>query len=251
MLRFAVWRFLLALPSLAGLLVLVFMLVRVLPADPAQAIAGDTASPQQVEEIRQRYGFDKPLPEQFWRYLGQMARADLGTSLFTSRPVIDDLAERLPATLSITLVALALAIGVGVPLGAWAAAAPNRPIDVVVRFLTVGGLAVASFWFAILLQFLFSMELDLLPLSGELDTGTRPPVFRGQVWHGEHALHLFLLGVDRPDAREIENRAAGHREPRGLTVGFGGINRGLCDLRGCHRHRRVAAGRVRRARDGA
>src|SRR4051812_768530 len=152
MLRFAVWRFLLALPSLGGLLVLVFVLVRVLPTDPAVAIAGDTASPQQVEEIRQRYGFDKPLPEQFWRYLGQIGRADLGTSLFTSRPVIDDLTERLPATLTITLTALVLAIGIGVPLGAWAAAEHNGPVDILVRFLTIGGLAVASFWFAILLQ---------------------------------------------------------------------------------------------------
>ena len=175
MLRFAVWRFLLALPSLLGLLVLVFVLVRVLPTDPAVTIAGDTATPQQVEEIRHRYGFDQPLPQQFWRYLGQIAHADLGTSLFTSRPVVDDLTERLPATLTITLTALVLAIGVGVPLGAWAAAEHNRPVDVVVRFLTVGGLAVASFWFAILLQLGFSMDLDLLPLSGEIDAAVRPP----------------------------------------------------------------------------
>src|SRR5215471_16199836 len=121
MLLFLLRRLLLVVPVLFGLLLLTFVLTRVIPADPAASLAGDQATPAQIAEIRAAYGFDRPLPEQFLHYLAQVAHGDLGSSYFTRRPVIEDLVERLPATLELTFFALLLSVGVGVPLGVVAA----------------------------------------------------------------------------------------------------------------------------------
>jgi peptide/nickel transport system permease protein len=175
MARFLLRRILLALPALFGLLVLTFVMLRVLPSDPSAALAGENATPEMIAAVRAKYGFDQPLWQQFLTYVGQVLRADLGTTLFTNRPVASDIALRLPATIELTVVALLFAISVGVPLGTLAAVRHNSPFDHAVRVLTVGGLAVASFWVAIVLQMWLSMEWDLLPLRGRLEVGTDPP----------------------------------------------------------------------------
>ena len=108
-------------PTLLGLLAIVFVLSRVVPIDPARLAAGDNASPEQVAAVRHSLGFDRPLPEQFLRYVAAVARGDFGTSLFTQQPIADDLAARLPATLELTLVAIVLAAAIGIPLGVLAA----------------------------------------------------------------------------------------------------------------------------------
>jgi peptide/nickel transport system permease protein len=161
---------------LFGLLILTFVLVRVVPNDPSSALAGQNATPQQIAEIRAKYGFDQPLVLQFAIYLRQVARGDLGTSIQSGRPVAQDIWQRLPATLELTFAALLLGAGLGIPLGVLAAIRHNTPIDHALRFFTVGGVAVASFWFAIMLQLLFSMHFDLLPLRGRLGTATDPPL---------------------------------------------------------------------------
>lgn len=168
MLNFIVRRILLMIPVLFGLLLLTFFLVRMVPSDPAAALAGETASATQVEQIREQYGFDKPLWEQFIIYLGQVAKGDLGDSIYTNRPVVEEILYRLPATLELTFVALIMAAVIGIPLGVIAAVHHNSFIDHLLRVFTVGGLAIASFWLAIMLQLLFSMELDWLPLRGRL-----------------------------------------------------------------------------------
>jgi peptide/nickel transport system permease protein len=173
--RFLVRRVLLVLPVLFGLLVLTFVLVRVVPNDPSAALAGQNATPAQVAEIRAKYGFDKPLVVQFLIYLRQVAQADLGTSIQSGRPVARDIQQRLPATLELTFAALLLGAGLGIVLGVLAAVRHNTAIDHALRFFTVGGIAIASFWFAIMLQLLFSMQLDLLPLRGRLGTAMDPP----------------------------------------------------------------------------
>jgi peptide/nickel transport system permease protein len=175
LLLFLIRRLLLAIPALLGLMVLTFVLVRVVPADPATTLAGETASPQQVQEIRRKYGFDRPLYEQFVIYVGQVASGDLGNSVFSNRPVMDDVRRTLPATLELIVVSLLLAALLGIPLGTLSAVHHNGLLDHIVRVATVGGLAVASFWFAIMLQLLFSMELEWLPLRGRIGVNIGAP----------------------------------------------------------------------------
>ena len=175
MLRFVVRRILLVVPALFGLLVLTFILVRIVPNDPSAALAGENATPEQIEQIREQYGFNRPLYEQFAIYLGQVLRGDLGSSVYSNRPVAGDIAQRLPATLELTFASLLLSIGIGIPLGVLAAISHNSALDHALRVFTVGGLAIASFWFAIMLQLLFSMELDWLPLRGRLGVAVDAP----------------------------------------------------------------------------
>lgn len=169
MLGYIARRVALALPALFGLVVLTFILSRVIPGDPAATLAGDAATPAQLADIRARYGLDRPLMEQAWVHMRQVLSGDLGNSIFSGRPVSEDIVRRLPATLELTFVALLLATALGIPLGLVAALNHNGPIDHLVRLLSVGGLAVASFWLAIMLQLQFSMEWDVLPLRGRMD----------------------------------------------------------------------------------
>lgn len=168
-LAIALKRLLWFIPTVAGLIAVVFFVSHVIPADPARLVAGDTATPAQVEALRKQYGFDRPLVVQLGLYLGQLARGDLGTSLFTSRPIAEDLRRRLPATIELTLVAMLLAVGIGIPLGVICAVRRNTLIDHVLRVVTVSGLAIASFWLAIVLQLVFSMHLGWTPLNGRLE----------------------------------------------------------------------------------
>jgi peptide/nickel transport system permease protein len=175
MLRFIARRLLLAIPSLLGLLVITFLLIRVVPADPAAALAGDNATPAQIARIRHQYGFDRPLSVQFVLYLGQVARLNFGESQYSSRPVALDIAQRLPATMELTVTALLLACVIGIPLGVVAAVNHNRWPDFVLRVFSIGGVAIAAFWFAIMLQLLFAMQLHWLPLRGRLSDGLTAP----------------------------------------------------------------------------
>jgi len=200
------WRFgrrlLWSCATLLGVVCITFIISNVIPADPASLIAGDSASPQQVAAVRSRLGLDKPLPEQLARYVGRLATGNLGSSIFTSRPIIDDLMDRLPATIELALSALLLSVVVGIPVGVVAALRRGSVLDHVVRIVTVSGFAVASFWLAIMLQLLLVMQLNLLPLSGRIDV-TAPPRVTGlllvdsilagngtALWNS--ALHLVL-----------------------------------------------------------
>jgi peptide/nickel transport system permease protein len=174
-LRFILRRTLTAIPSLFGLLIVTFLLIRIVPADPAAALAGDNATPQQIEAIRHQYGFDRPIAEQLLLYLGQVMRFDFGESQYSHRAVGVDLRQRLPATLELTFAALLLATVLGIPLGVISAVYHNRWPDFALRVLSVTGIAVAAFWFAITLQLVFAMNLEWLPLRGELSSGIVPP----------------------------------------------------------------------------
>lgn len=214
MLLFLLRRVLLVLPVLFGLLTLTFVLTRVIPSDPAAALAGDQATAAQIAEIRTAYGFDRPMPEQFVRYLAQIASGDLGFSYFTHRPVIDDLVERLPATLELTFVALLLSIGLGIPLGVVAALNHNRWPDQVLRVFSVGGIAIASFWLALMLQLVFSMELDLLPLRGRLSiTGDTPSDITG----------AYLIDALLDGRLDIFDDALAHIVLPAATLAFGSL----------------------------
>jgi peptide/nickel transport system permease protein len=175
MARFVLHRLLLTIPALFGLLVLTFIMLRVVPNEPSAALAGENATPDQIAAVRKAYGFDQPLWRQFVIYVGQVGTGDLGNSIISNRPVVRDIGERLPATIELTFVSLLFAACVGIPLGTIAAVWYQSFFDHVVRVVTVAGLAIASFWFAIILQMIFSMELDWLPLRGRFPEGLPTP----------------------------------------------------------------------------
>jgi ABC-type dipeptide/oligopeptide/nickel transport system permease component len=163
-------------PTLLGLALLVFAVSHVIPSDPARVMAGENATPDQIVRIRHQYGLDQPLPEQFVHYVRDLLTGNMGTSLFTQRPVADDLWARLPATLELALYAIVLAVMMGVPLGVVAALRRNSLLDHVVRVVTVSGLAMAAFWLAILLQLLFSMWLGWTPVQGRINGWGPDPI---------------------------------------------------------------------------
>ena len=156
------------IPTLIGLIALVFTISHIIPADPVRAIAGEQATAEQIALLRTKLGFDQPLWVQFVTYLGKVATGDLGMSLFSQRPIVEDLMTRLPATLELGIGAVLLAVLIGVPLGVISAVYRNTLLDHAVRVISVSGLAIASFWLAMELQLLFSMRLSWTPLSGRL-----------------------------------------------------------------------------------
>ena len=214
MLRFILRRLLLVIPSLAGLLVLTFILIRVAPADPAAALAGENATPAQIAEIRRQYGLDQPMHVQFVTYLGQVARLDFGESAYSRRPIAKEITQRLPATLELTFFALAIATMIGIPLGTIAAVYHNRWPDLVLRVLSVAGVAVAAFWFAIELQYLFTMQLGWFPLRGRLASDLTPPTaFTG----------LYLVDSLLTGRLDLFRNALWHLVLPAVTLSLGGI----------------------------
>jgi len=155
-------------PTLLGLTLIVFMVSHIIPADPARVMAGENASPAQVEAVRKRFGLDKPLPEQFVRYVTDVVSGDMGISLYSQRPVAEDLLKRLPATFELAIAAIIMAVLIGLPLGVVSALYRNSLLDQAVRLVTITGLAMAAFWLAILLQLLFSMKLGITPVQGRI-----------------------------------------------------------------------------------
>jgi peptide/nickel transport system permease protein len=172
---YALKRIVYALPTIAGLLILTFIISRVIPSDPAALVAGEMATPEQIEALRQKYGFDQPLYIQLIDYFRALLQADLGKSLYSGRRVISDLIDRFPATLELTIVSMLISILVGVPLGIIAALRRNSLLDHALRAFTVAGLAIASFWLGIMLQLFFSMWLEIAPLGTRI--GVEPPRF--------------------------------------------------------------------------
>lgn len=175
-------RLLAALPALFGVLVLTFILMRVLPGDPAVFFsAGSSAGQAEIEMVRQQMGLDRPLPEQLVRYLWDVARGNLGQSMTTGQPVLRDLAERLPASLELTFSALLLALLLALPLGVLAALRPGSAVDHLVRFLCTMGVCVPTFVSGLLLIYIFYYLLDLAPdPTGRLDIfAAQPPEISG------------------------------------------------------------------------
>lgn len=160
---------------LLGLVVITFLVANVAPSDPAALAAGPDATRDMVETIRHEYGLDQPLPQQFLRYLWDLAHADLGRAIQTGNQVADDLARYLPATIELVLLSMALAVLVGIPAGMLAAVRRNRPFDHAARLIAVSGVALPAFWAALLLQSLFGVHLGWLPTSGQLSVASAPP----------------------------------------------------------------------------
>ena len=166
------------IPTAAGLIAIVFFISRVIPSDPVALLAGETASREQIEALRTKLGLDRPLIVQLGDYYWQLLHGDLGTSIFTTRPVAEDLLARLPATIELTVVAMILAVIIGIPFGVLSALKRNSLLDHSLRIVSVAGLAMASFWLALILQLIFAMDLGWLPLQGRI-SGFPPPAVTG------------------------------------------------------------------------
>jgi glutathione transport system permease protein len=145
-------------------LTLVFVIVRILPGDPAQLILGDEASREAIEALHVRLGLDQPIATQYLTFLTDALRGDWGTSMVTGRSVLSEVLDVLPWTLQLTVVSLAIGVVLGVPLGVWAAVRRNRLADYVIRITSLAGLSFPAFVAAIILLFLFAIELRWFPV---------------------------------------------------------------------------------------
>ncbi len=189
MLVYIVRRLALSLPTLLAVLTLVFVIVRVLPGDPAQAALGDYASQEAVEALRTRMGLDAPLVVQYARFLGDLLRGDLGNSLITGMPVGEQIAFVLPYTLQLTAASILLGIVLGVPLGIVTALRRNGIVDYIGRVFSLAGLSVPAFYLGILLMLAFAVELGWFPVVGAGDPSQPGSVLRHLV------LPAFSLGL--------------------------------------------------------
>jgi ABC-type dipeptide/oligopeptide/nickel transport system permease component len=166
MLRYDAQRQAFSAPVFLSVVTIVFLVVRVLPGDPAQAALGDYASREAVEALRTKLGLDAPLPIQYLRFLGDLARGDLGVSMINGTPIRDQVAYNLPFTLELTVAALVVGITLGLPIGITTAVQRNRAPDVIGRILSLLGLSVPAFYLGILLILLFGVQLKWLPAIG-------------------------------------------------------------------------------------
>jgi len=168
MLRFVIRRLLLLFPILVGLSILVFLWVRALPASPAVSLLGERATPESVARIERQYGLDKPIYVQYWRYVKTVAEGDLGTTIRSRRPVTDELKERFPATIELTVAALIFATVFGIPLGFVAAKRYGTWVDHASLVTSLIGISIPVFFLAILLKYVFAVKLGLLPTVGRI-----------------------------------------------------------------------------------
>ena len=156
---------------LLGLAILIFVIARIVPGDPARIGLGPLATAQQVSELRGEMGPDDPFIVQLWMYLKGLVQGDLGKSLLTSRPVRDDILGALPATLELVLFTIVIQIGVSIPFGVLAAVYRNTWIDKVLRIVSLIGVVTPGFVLAILLQLVAAHYLGFFPVTGRLDGG--------------------------------------------------------------------------------
>ena len=156
------------IPVLWGVATLVFIIMRMLPGDPAALMLSEAGgSAEAIAELRAELGLDAPLLVQYGRYLLNLVQGDLGTSLFTQRPVITTIAEQLPSTIELAIASMLVAVSLGTALGVLAAVKHGTWVDTAATSLSVTGVSVPVFWSALLLIWLFSLKLNWLPATGQ------------------------------------------------------------------------------------
>jgi peptide/nickel transport system permease protein len=191
------------IPVLLGVSIVVFFMVRAIPGDPAQIMLGQQATPDQVQQVRENMGLDKPIIVQYGLFLKDALRGDLGDSTVTGRPVTTELMVRLPATFELVAFAMLIAVLVGVPVGVIAAVKQYSLLDKTTSVLALTGISMPIFWLAMVLVVIFGVNLELLPFPGRLDPTTAITSITGLVmvdslltlnfagfWDG--LLHLIL-----------------------------------------------------------
>jgi ABC-type dipeptide/oligopeptide/nickel transport system permease component len=165
-LRYLVRRLLLTVPVLLGVATLVFSLIHLVPGDPAQAMLGDGAAPQDVAELRTSLGLDRPLLEQYVTFLRHAVTGDLGRSFRTGQPVTTMIVERVPATAELAIAAMMVAMLIAIPLGVVAAVWRGTAADYGAMTFALAGVSIPNFWLGPLLAIVFAVELGWLPVSG-------------------------------------------------------------------------------------
>lgn len=159
----------LIVPTFFGVTVLAFLLIHLAPGDPVLVLSGERGiDPLRYQELKHQLGLDKPLFLQYFHYIGQVLHGDLGASIVTRTPVLEEFLALFPATLELSLVAILLAIVIGIPLGVFAATRHNSIADYGVMGLSLVGYSMPIFWWGLLLILLFSVQLDWTPVSGRL-----------------------------------------------------------------------------------
>jgi peptide/nickel transport system permease protein len=166
MYAFIAKRLLVAVPTLLIISIFVFSLQKLLPGDPILAMAGEERDPQVLEYLREKYRLNDPVAYQYVAWLGSALRGDLGISLRTNQPVLLLIAQKLPPTIQLAVMAMAFAILVGVPMGILAAIRKNTVFDYVASIVALSGLSIPNFWLGIMLILLVSVQLGWLPASG-------------------------------------------------------------------------------------
>jgi dipeptide transport system permease protein len=185
MLKMVSKRLLVAVPSLIGVVIVTFLLTRALPGDPAAYFAGPAATKEAIEQIRVTLGLDKPLYVQFARYVQDLARGDLGSSLTTGQPVATEIKTRLPASAELTLLGLILSMTIAVPLGIFAATKPNSLLDHACRVVATAGVSLPVFFTGLILVYVFYYLLGWAP----------PPLGRLDIFYSAppHVTGFYLI----------------------------------------------------------
>ncbi|MCB9894609.1 MAG: ABC transporter permease subunit [Planctomycetes bacterium] len=185
MLSFIARRLMLAAPMLIGVSIAAFLLLHVLPGDPARAILGQRATKENVEQFRESQGLNDPLQAQYVRFIEGVARGELGSSHRTNRPVLDELKEKVPATIELTVFAMLFASVVGISLGILAAIKPRTIWDFICLGFALIGVSMPIFWLGFLVQKAFAGGLDLFPFGDRLDIAKWP------TFHSDSGFFLY------------------------------------------------------------
>jgi peptide/nickel transport system permease protein len=162
---------------LIGVSMLIFAIARVIPGDPARIALGPNATAEQIAALREKLHLDRPIPVQYGYYLSDMIHGDLGTSLYTNRPVASDIAQFLPATLELIFISGLMMVFLGLPLGVLSARYRNSWADNAIRLATLLGVSAPAFVWAVILMLIFAYFIPLFPIAGRIsDTMAVPPV---------------------------------------------------------------------------
>jgi ABC-type dipeptide/oligopeptide/nickel transport system permease component len=158
---------------LIGVSVITFFLARVVPSNPAALYIGPKARQEDIDRVTKQLGLDKPLPEQYIIYMGELLHGDLGASIATKRPVLQELSDRLPASLELLFSGMLFAVLIGVPLGVLSARAQSQPLDIGIRTVSIMGVSMPAFFLGLIFQIVFFRNLKILPLAGDVSGDLR------------------------------------------------------------------------------
>jgi ABC-type dipeptide/oligopeptide/nickel transport system permease component len=186
-LEYVLRRLLTALLVLIGVSIITFMLARVVPSDPAVLYIGPKARADDIARVREQLGLNRPLPVQYLIYMRDLLHGDLGTSIGTKRPVLQEILDRFPSTLELLFTGMMMAVLIGIPLGVLSARWQGKPLDTGVRTISIIGVSIPAFYLGLVMQIVFFRNLHWLPLTGRLNADLR---FTNPV---EVITHFYLI----------------------------------------------------------
>jgi peptide/nickel transport system permease protein len=201
--RYLLQRLLTTIIVIFGITLVVFMIIQLVPGDPARVVLGVAASEENVEALRERLGLNEPIWRQYLTWLGGLLQGDLGNSLVTGQPVTDQILQRLPATLTLAAAGLLVGLLIGLPAGLASALKPHSPLDLTASVLSQIGVSIPDFWLGILLILLFSLSLGWLPSQGYTPF-TQDPVD----WFWHLLLPALTVGIISGSIQTRFNRSA-------------------------------------------